>query len=95
MSITWQTWGKGVENIPQVIGNIHGLSQDLETGCPKLAILKFWGVQIFKGDHNILKILTINMYKFIKTRHDILIQCNENNMKEMKKIYYIYFRLTF
>ena len=25
------------------------LSQDLETGCPKLAIEKFWGVQIFKG----------------------------------------------
>ena len=27
----------------------HGLSQDLETGCTKLAIVKFWGVQIFKG----------------------------------------------
>ena len=46
MSITWQTWGKGVENIPQVIGNIHGLSQDLETGCPKLAI-KFFGASKF------------------------------------------------
>ena len=33
----------------------HGLSQDLETGCPKLAIVKFLGVQIFKGDHNILR----------------------------------------
>ena len=30
------------------------LSQDLETGCLKLTVLKFWGVQIFKGDHNIL-----------------------------------------
>ena len=30
------------------------LSQDLETGCLKLAVVKFWGVQIFKGDHNIL-----------------------------------------
>ena len=29
-------------------------SQDLETGCLKLAVVKFWGVQIFKGDHNIL-----------------------------------------
>ena len=28
------------------------LSQDLETGCLKLAVVKFWGVQIFKGDHN-------------------------------------------
>ena len=33
----------------------QGLSQDLETGCLKLAIVKFWGVQIFKGDHNILR----------------------------------------
>ena len=29
-------------------------SQNLETGCLKLAIAKFWGVQNFKGDHNIL-----------------------------------------
>ena len=40
--------------------NINGeifrqcLSQDLENGCLKLAIVKFLGVQIFKGDHNIL-----------------------------------------
>ena len=32
----------------------QGLSQDLETGCLKLAVVKFWGVQIFKGHHNIL-----------------------------------------
>ena len=30
------------------------LSQDLETGCLKLVVENFWGVQIFKGDHNIL-----------------------------------------
>ena len=31
------------------------LSQDSETGCLKLAdFVKFLGVQIFKGDHNIL-----------------------------------------
>ena len=30
------------------------LSQDLEAGCLKLAVGKFWGVQIFKGDHYIL-----------------------------------------
>ena len=30
------------------------LSQDLETGCLKLAVVKYLGVQIFKGDHNIL-----------------------------------------
>ena len=34
---------------------VQGLSQDLETGCPKLAIAKFLGVQIFKGGNNILK----------------------------------------
>ena len=30
------------------------LSQDLESGCLKLAVVKFFGVQILKGDHNIL-----------------------------------------
>ena len=33
----------------------QGLSKDLETGCPKLAIVKFLGEQIFKGDHNTLR----------------------------------------
>ena len=33
----------------------QGLSQDLETGCLKLAVVKFLGVQIFKGDNNILR----------------------------------------
>ena len=28
------------------------LSQDLENGCPKLAIVTFWGVLFFKGDHS-------------------------------------------
>ena len=43
----------------------QGLSQDLETGCLKLAIVKFGGVQNFKGAHNIS---TINMYKFFKKK---------------------------
>ena len=30
------------------------LSQDLETGCLKLAVVKLLGVPILKGDHNIL-----------------------------------------
>ena len=30
------------------------LSQDLETGCLKLAVVKSLGVQTFKGDYNIL-----------------------------------------
>ena len=30
------------------------LSQDLETGCLRLEVVKILGVQISKGDHNIL-----------------------------------------
>ena len=30
------------------------LSQDLQSGCLKLVVVKSLGVQIFKGDHNIL-----------------------------------------
>ena len=59
----------------------QGLSQDFETGCLKLAVVKFWGVQIFKGDYNIL------MYKFIKIRHDIIEQCH-GNYEEMKTFNY-------
>ena len=33
----------------------QGLSQDLETGCPKLVALKFLGIQISKGDSNVLR----------------------------------------
>ena len=66
----------------------QGLSQDLGTGCPKLAIVKFWGVQIFKGDHNMLSFLPQTLYKFIKIRHDIFIKCHVNYM-EMKKVNYM------
>ena len=34
---------------------VQGLSQELETGYLKLAIVKFLGVQNLKGDHNILR----------------------------------------
>ena len=62
------------------------LSQDLETGCLKLAVVKFWGAQIFKGI-TISHISTVNMYQFIKIRHDIINQCH-GNYKEMKKFNY-------
>ena len=39
----------------RAIGARQDLSQDLESGCLKLAIVKFWGVQIFKGGNIILK----------------------------------------
>ena len=31
---------------------MQGLSQGLETGCLKFAVVKFLGDQILKGDHN-------------------------------------------
>ena len=66
------------------IASMQGLRQDLETGCPKLAIAKFLGIQIFKGDHNILRLqLLTYMYEFMKIRHNILIQCHGNHV-EMK-----------
>ena len=40
----------------------QGLSQELETGCPKLPILKFWGIHIFKGGPLYPQISNINMY---------------------------------
>ena len=51
----------------------QGLSQDIKTGCPKLAIVKSLGVQIFKGDHNILRFQPFTCIEFIKIRHNILI----------------------
>ena len=43
------------EPFKEQVGNpMQCLSKDLETGCLKLAVVKFLGVQIFKGDHNIL-----------------------------------------
>ena len=33
----------------------HGLSQDLESWCLKLAIVKLLGTLFFKGDNNILR----------------------------------------
>ena len=34
----------------------QSLSQDLETGCLKLAFLIFWGFLFFKGDNNLLRL---------------------------------------
>ena len=40
----------------------QGLSQDLETGCLKLAIDKFLGVQMSKGGSQYTQISTINIH---------------------------------
>ena len=42
-----------------LIQEVKGLSQDLETRCPKLAIVKFWGVLFLRE--------TINMYLWAYT----------------------------
>ena len=64
----------------------QGLSQDLETGCLKLAIVNFLGVQILRGTTFTTIYSDFNhkhKYKFIKIRHNIHIQCHRNYM-EMK-----------
>ena len=44
---------------------------------------KFWRPN-FEGRPQFTQISTINLYRFVKIRHDILIQCHGNYM-EMKK----------
>ena len=60
---------------------VQGLSQDLETGCLKLAIVKFMKGTTINSDFNHK---LIKMYVFIKICHNILIQCLGNYM-EIKK----------
>ena len=41
-------------NVYDQYPTLQGLGQDLESGSLKLAIVKYLGVPIFKGDHKIL-----------------------------------------
>ena len=41
----------------------QGLGLNLETGCPKMTIVKIFGVLFFKGESNILQVTAINMYQ--------------------------------
>ena len=54
---------------------------------PKIGSCKIFGHPNFEGGSQFTNISTINMYKFIKIRHDIIKQCN-GYYKEMKKINY-------
>ena len=36
--------------------SIGRVNQDLESGCPKLAIVRFLGILLLKGHHNILRL---------------------------------------
>ena len=71
--------------------SLQGLSQDLETGCLKFEIVKFVGVQIFKGDHYIVytQISTLDLYKFVKKRHDILMQYHGNSVEMCPEGYFL------
>ena len=76
--------------VPSLYMYFHqGLSQDLETGCPKLVDCKIFGRPNFIGGTQYTQISTINRYRFIKIRHDILIQCHVN-YTEMKKFNYMH-----
>ena len=50
----------------------QGLSQDLENGCQKLAIVNIVGILSLKGNNNILTFKHLNMYLHIEIRHDLL-----------------------
>ena len=57
--VKWVKELAACESAQSITGDVHChtqcLSQDLETGCLKLAVVKFLGLQIFKGDHNIIQ----------------------------------------
>ena len=65
----------------------QGFSQDLETGCPKSAIIKKIGYPIFQWRPCYTQIIIINMHLLLEIRHNILIQCYGNCI-------YIYLKLT-
>ena len=55
---------------------------------PKIGNCKIFGRPNFQGGPQYTQISSINMYEFIKIRHDILVQCHGNYM-EMKKFNYM------
>ena len=67
---------------------VQDLSQDLETGCPKLAIVIFFRHPIFQGRLQYAQITTINMYLLIKIRHNILLQYYGNYIEIEKPQFY-------
>ena len=62
----------------------QGRSQHLETGCPKLAIVKLLGIQIFKGEHNLI-------YLDFNNKHVLIMRI----IWRWKKKSILYLRLTF
>ena len=90
VSITISSWSTGQQaptgTTTSLATNLEGLSQDLETGCPRLATIKYVGYLFFKEGANInTQIITINMYLLIKIRHDILKQYHKNYTEVKQK----------
>ena len=57
----------------------QGLSQDLKSGCPKLTIVKYLGVQLFKADNIILRLQPCTcIYLLNMIKHDVHIHCLGN-----------------
>ena len=68
---------------------MHGISQDLEPGFPKLVIVKnqtLLGVLFCKGNN--IQGTIRNMYPLAENRHDVLLQCHGNCI-EVKIIHYL------
>ena len=61
----------------------QGLSQNLETGCLKLAG-KILGHHIFQQIPQYAQITTIDMYLLIEIMHDIPVQCHGNYIEVEK-----------
>ena len=59
--------------------NIQGLSQDKETGCLKLAIIKFFQASCYSMETTIYTDYNPKqIYLFFEKMHDDFIQCHEN-----------------
>ena len=56
----------------------QGLSHDLETGYPQLAIVIFWGVLLFYGRQHYTQITTMHMHFLIRIKHNNHIQYHGN-----------------
>ena len=55
-----QDYGQQNHTAVNAVNSRQCLSQDLETGCLKLAVVKFLGVQILKG---------ITLYSYFNHKH--------------------------
>ena len=67
----------------------QGLSQDLESGCPKSTIVGFRGCPILQGTSKYTLITIMNMYLLVEIWHYILIQCHGDFVEVEKNQLYM------